>query len=64
VRKVQSTLRDSGAENVAVIVQGRLAGDDSIEGAGLVTQIKKEGAPASPPPQHPQPPLMSGPRRE
>jgi hypothetical protein len=64
LRKAQSTLRQSSAENVAVIVQGRLAADDSIEGAGLVAQIKTPKEGALPRDQQPMTrPFLDAPRR-
>jgi hypothetical protein len=40
VRKVLTTLRENGAGNVVLILQGKLIGHDRIEEAGLVAQLK------------------------
>ncbi len=39
LRKAQTTIRETGADGVAVILQGHLVGD-AIAEAGLVAQIK------------------------
>jgi hypothetical protein len=40
VRKAFGIIAEHGAENVAVIVQGKLGRDDTIAEAGLVAQVK------------------------
>jgi hypothetical protein len=40
IRKAVKTLVEHGAENVALVLQGALAADNSIEEAGLVAQVK------------------------
>ena len=43
VRKAIAAIREHGSDNVAAIIQGRLAGD-SITAAGLVAQAKVKPA--------------------
>jgi hypothetical protein len=47
LRKAQAAVREQGAENVALVLQGVLTGNDVIVDAGLVAQpkaVKKEVA--------------------
>ena len=45
VRKAIATIRAAGPDNIACILQGRLAADDALAEAGLSVQLKKAEAP-------------------
>jgi hypothetical protein len=48
VRKATATIRDAGPDNVASILQGKLAADNTLAEAGLTVQLKtKAEAPAA-----------------
>jgi hypothetical protein len=48
VRKAIATIRDAGPDNVACILQGKLAADNTLAEAGLTVQLKtKAEAPAA-----------------
>jgi hypothetical protein len=48
VRKAIATIRETGPENVACILQGKLAANDELLEAGLTVQLKtKAEAPAA-----------------
>lgn len=40
LRKVQAAIRETGADNVVIVLQGHLVADDKIEEAGLTAQAK------------------------
>jgi hypothetical protein len=40
LRKAQGALKESGADNVALILQGNLTAGDVVTDAGLVAQVK------------------------
>jgi hypothetical protein len=40
IRKCLATISEHRAENVVVLVQGKLLGDNTVADAGLVAQVK------------------------
>jgi hypothetical protein len=49
VRRAQATIREAGADNVALLLQGHLIANDVIAEAGLVAQPKTPKAPVQAP---------------